>query len=105
VRSATCTWRRGTRVSWLSLKTKVNSLSVLCPQNYWDGFLRFGLKTSDDGFLRFGLETGGNDFSLFGLKTSGGFLVEPQNQCGGGFHGLGLKTGSYGLMICASKSL
>jgi hypothetical protein len=33
-----------------------------------------------------------------------GFLVEPQNQCGGGFPGLGLKTGSYGLMICASKS-
>jgi hypothetical protein len=32
------------------------------------------------------------------------FLVEPQNQCGGGFSGLGLKTGSYGLMIWASKS-
>jgi hypothetical protein len=25
-----------------------------------------------------------------------GFLVEPQNQGGGGFPGLGLKTGSYG---------
>jgi hypothetical protein len=25
------------------------------------------------------------------------FLVEPQNKCGGGFPGLGLKTGSYGL--------
>jgi hypothetical protein len=25
-----------------------------------------------------------------------GFLVEPQNQVGGGFSGLGLKTGSYG---------
>jgi hypothetical protein len=33
-----------------------------------------------------------------------GFLVEPQNQGGGGFPGLGLKTGSSGLMICASKS-
>jgi hypothetical protein len=33
-----------------------------------------------------------------------GFLVEPQNQGGGGFHGLGLKTGSYGLMIWATKS-
>jgi hypothetical protein len=32
------------------------------------------------------------------------FLVEPQNQCGGGLSGLGLKTGSYGLVICASKS-
>jgi hypothetical protein len=33
-----------------------------------------------------------------------GFLVEPQNQGGGGFSGLGLKTGSSGLVICASKS-
>jgi hypothetical protein len=31
-----------------------------------------------------------------------GFLVEPQNQGGGGFPGLGLKTGSFGLE--ASKS-
>jgi hypothetical protein len=45
-------------------------------QNHWDSFLRFGLKT------------GGDDF-----------LVEPQNQGGGGFPGLGLKTGSYGLVI------
>jgi hypothetical protein len=34
-----------------------------------------------------------------------GFLVEPQNQCGRGFPSLGLKTGSYGLVILASKSL
>jgi hypothetical protein len=34
-----------------------------------------------------------------------GFLVEPQNQGGGGFPGLGLKTGSPGLVIWASKSL
>jgi hypothetical protein len=33
-----------------------------------------------------------------------GFLVEHQNQGGGGFPGLGLKTGSSGLVICASKS-
>jgi hypothetical protein len=32
------------------------------------------------------------------------FLVEPQNQGGGGFFGLGLKTGSFGLVIWASKS-
>jgi hypothetical protein len=32
------------------------------------------------------------------------FLVEPQNQGGGGFFGLGLKTGSSGLVIWASKS-
>jgi hypothetical protein len=33
-----------------------------------------------------------------------GFLVEPQNQGGGGFPGLGLKTDSFGLVIWASKS-
>jgi hypothetical protein len=32
------------------------------------------------------------------------FLVEPQNQGGGGFLGLGLKIDSSGLVICASKS-
>jgi hypothetical protein len=35
---------------------------------------------------------------------SAGFLVEPQNQGGGGFLGLGLKTGSSGLVIWALKS-
>jgi hypothetical protein len=33
-----------------------------------------------------------------------GFLVEPQNQSGGGFLGLGLKTDSSGLVIWGSKS-
>jgi hypothetical protein len=33
-----------------------------------------------------------------------GFLVVPQNQGGGGFPGLGLKTGNSGLVIWASKS-
>jgi hypothetical protein len=33
-----------------------------------------------------------------------GFLVQPQNQGGGGFPDLSLKTGSSGLVIWASKS-
>jgi hypothetical protein len=37
-------------------------------------------------------------------KPAVGFLVEPQNQGGGGFPGLGLKIGSSGLVIWASKS-
>jgi hypothetical protein len=53
---------------------------------------------------------------LFGLKTTRtvspglasksvvDFLVEPQNQGGGGFSGLGLKTSSSGLVIWTSKS-
>jgi hypothetical protein len=32
------------------------------------------------------------------------FLHEPHNQGGGGFPGLGLRTGSLGLVIWASKS-
>jgi hypothetical protein len=54
---------------------------VVWPQNNWDDFLWFDLKTGGDSFFRFGLKTGGF-----------------------GFSGLGLKTGSYGLMIWASKS-
>jgi hypothetical protein len=38
------------------------------------------------------------------LKSAVSFLVEHQNQGGGGFYGLSLKTGSYVLMICALKS-
>jgi hypothetical protein len=38
------------------------------------------------------------------LKSVVGFLVEPQNQGGGGFLGLGLKTDSSCLVIWASKS-
>jgi hypothetical protein len=37
-------------------------------------------------------------------KSAVGFLVEPKNQGGGEFSGLGLKTGSVGLVIWASKS-
>jgi hypothetical protein len=66
----------------LSLKTKVDDLSVVWPQNHWDDFLRFDLKIDDNRFL-----------------------VEPQNQGSGGFPGLGLKTGSYDLVIWASKLL
>jgi hypothetical protein len=49
-------------------------LSVVWPQNHWDDFLQFGLKTGGDSFLWFGLKTGGNGFSRFDLKIGGGFL-------------------------------
>jgi hypothetical protein len=58
----------------LSFKTKVDGLSVVWPQNHWDDFLRFGLKTGADGFLRFGLKTDGDGFFRFSLKTGDGFL-------------------------------
>jgi hypothetical protein len=78
---------------------------VVLPQNHYDSFLWFDLKTGGDGFLQFGHKTGGDNFFWFGLKTGGGFLIEPQNQGGGGFSGLGLKTSNYSLVIYASKSL
>jgi hypothetical protein len=49
---------------------------MVCPQNHWDGFLRFGFKTGGDGFLQFDLKIGGDDFSRFGLKIGGsGFPI------------------------------
>jgi hypothetical protein len=84
----------------LSLKTKVDGLSVVWPQNHWDGlsvvwpqnhwdgFLRFDLKTGGDVFSRFDLKTGGDGFSRFGLKTDGF-----------GFPGLGLNQAGYGLLV------
>jgi hypothetical protein len=43
-------------------------------------------------------------FSGLASKLVVGFLIEPQNQGGGGFPNLDFKTGSSGLMIWASKS-
>jgi hypothetical protein len=43
-------------------------------------------------------------FSSLASKPVVGFLVEPQNQGGGDFPNLGLKTSSSGLVILASKS-
>jgi hypothetical protein len=60
--------RRGAWDSWLSLKIKVDGLSVVWPKNQWDGFLWFGLETSGDGFLQFGLKTGGDGFLRFGER-------------------------------------
>jgi hypothetical protein len=49
---AVYTWHVETRsaVSWLSLKIKLDGLSVVWPQNQSDGFRRFSLKTDDGGF-------------------------------------------------------
>jgi hypothetical protein len=149
----------------LSLKTKVEGLSVVWPQNHWDDFSSiwaskpmatvcewFGLKTTQTGFTSLASKpvvtvssgltsklvatvSGGLSskpaatvstgltskpvatvfFSLasklvatvspgLASKLVVGFLVEPQNQGGGGFLSSGLKTGSSGLVIWASKS-
>jgi hypothetical protein len=39
------------RVSWLSFKTKVNSLLVVWPQKHWIRFLGLGLKAGSFGLV------------------------------------------------------
>jgi hypothetical protein len=62
VRSAPRTRRVGARVSWLSLKTKV------------DGFSSLGLKTKVDGFSILGLKTGSSDLVICISKLSRRFF-------------------------------
>jgi hypothetical protein len=53
----------------LGLKTNGDSLWVVWPQNYSDGFHRFDLKTGGDGFWQFDLKTCCNGFSsIWALK-------------------------------------
>jgi hypothetical protein len=76
----------------LSLKTKV------------DGCEWFGLKTTRTVFSSLTSKLVATVFSSLASKPAVGFLDEPQNQGGRGFSDLGLKTGSFGLVIWASKS-
>jgi hypothetical protein len=76
----------------------------------------FGLKTTQTVFVGLASKTVTTVFSSLASKLVAtvflslaskpvlGFLVEPQNQGGGGFPGLGLKTGTFSLVIWASKS-
>jgi hypothetical protein len=82
----------------LSLKTKINDLSVVWLQNHYDGF--FGLISKSVATVFFGLALKLVTMISPNLtsKTVVGFLVEPQNQ-GGGFLTLCLKIDSHDLMI------
>jgi hypothetical protein len=68
VRSTPCTSRRGVRVSWFSLKTKIDGLSVVWPQNHWDGFSSLDLKTGSYGLVIWGSKSPRRFLGL-GLKT------------------------------------
>jgi hypothetical protein len=129
VRSALCTWRRGARVFWLSFKTKVDGFSSVWASKPMATVCKwFDLKTTRmvfTGLASKPVATVSNGLAskpaatvfsslatklvamvFLGLasKLAIGFLVEPQNQGGGGFPGLDLKTDSYSLMIWALKS-
>jgi hypothetical protein len=69
VRSAPCMWRRGARVSWLSMKTKVDGLSVVWSQNHWDDFS--GLASKPVGTV---------SWLILKTKVDGLSVVWPQNQ-------------------------
>jgi hypothetical protein len=94
VRSAPGTWRLGAQISWLSLKIKVDGLSVVWSQNHWDGFSSvwaskpmatvcewFGLKTTRTVFAGLALKPVVMVCEWFGLKTtwtvSGGLASKP----------------------------
>jgi hypothetical protein len=68
------------RFFWLSLKTKVDDLSVVCPQNYWNGFLQFGLKTCGDGISGLASKLVAMVFSAWSQNWWRRFLlIWPQN--------------------------
>jgi hypothetical protein len=129
-------WRRGARVSWLSLKTKVDGLSVVWTQNHSDSFWQFGLKTCSTVssglaskpaaavfsglvskpvatvFSSLASKPVATIFSSLASKPVVGFLVEPQNEGGGGFPGLGdsflvwaSKPYRFWFVGCATKSM
>jgi hypothetical protein len=64
---------------------------VVWPQNHSNGFCRFGLKTGGDGFLQLASKLVATISPGLASKPVVGFLVEPQNQGGAGFPGLGQK--------------
>jgi hypothetical protein len=53
----------------LSLKTKVDSLSMVWPQNHWDSFSQFGLKTGGDWFPSLHLKTNSYGFVIWASKS------------------------------------
>jgi hypothetical protein len=63
-----CTRRRGVRVSWFGLKTKV------------DGFSRFGLKISGLRSLGLCLKTGSYGLMIWASNHCDGFLVLASKQ-------------------------
>jgi hypothetical protein len=100
----------------LSLKTKVNGLSVVWRQNHWDGLLVVWPQNHWTVFSGLASKPVAAVFCSLASKPVAtvspsltsklmlDFLVEPQNQGGGGFPGLGLKIDSNGLVIWTLKS-
>jgi hypothetical protein len=71
----------------------LRQFSLVWPQNQWQWFSPVWPQNWWRRFL-----------PVLASEPAVGFLVEHQNQGGGGFSSLGLKTGMSGLVIWASKS-
>jgi hypothetical protein len=82
----------GTAYQWLGLKINRMIFSGLISKSVTTVFFSLGSKPV--AMVYPGLAS----------KPVVDLLVEPQNQGSGGFPGLDLKTGNYGLVIWASKS-
>jgi hypothetical protein len=83
VGSAPCTWRRGARVSWLSLKTKVDSLWLVWPQNQLDGFSGSDLKTGSSSLVIWASKSP-RWFLGLGLKTKQVLVSRLRHKIDGG---------------------
>jgi hypothetical protein len=105
VRSVPFTWRRGAQVCWLSLKTKVNVLWVVWPQNHSDYFFWFDLKPGGDGFLWVGLKIGGSGFPVWASKPAAlVWWFGPKNDCDG-FLVWASKSSGLQFISCATKPM
>jgi hypothetical protein len=89
---------------WFDLKTNRMVSSGLASKPVVTVFAGLGSKLVATVFAGFASKSMATVSASLASKPVVGFLVEPQNQGGGGFSGLGLKTGSSGLIIWASKS-
>jgi hypothetical protein len=100
--SASKPW--STLCQWFGLKTTVTVYEWVCLKITRTVFSGLALKLMATVFS--GLTSKPIATVSLGLtsKPVVSFLVEPQNQCGRGFSGLGIQTNSYSLVICDLKS-
>jgi hypothetical protein len=84
---------------WFDLKTTRTVFAGLASKLVATVCEWFDLKTTRTVFTGLASKLVATVSPDLASKPAVGFLVEPQNQGGGGFPGLGLKTDSSGLVI------
>jgi hypothetical protein len=89
---------------WFGLKTTRTVFTGLASKPVVTVSSGLASKPAVTVFSRLASKSVATVFSNLASKPVVGFLVEPQNQGGEGFPGLGLKTDSFGLVIWALKS-